>query len=63
MLILQPKLNEWIVLSDCQAGRQVASMKMFLANGRTRLAFDIPKEIQVTREPLEQGSAKDGKRS
>ncbi len=63
MLTLQPKVNEWIVLRNSTTGRQVASIKTYLADGRTRLAFDIPKEIQVTRKSLMQRSAGNVKRT
>lgn len=63
MLVLQPKVDEWIILRNERTGGTVARLKMFLSEGRSRLAFDIPKEIQVTRKPLEQGSAKNARHS
>lgn len=61
MLILQPKTNEAIVLHDSNTQQQIASIKPYLTDGNLRLAFDIPKQIQVTRKPLTQRSAPNDK--
>lgn len=60
MLTLQPKVNELIVLHNSNTGHEVAAIKMFITNrGRARLAFDVSKEITVTRK---QWSAENDKR-
>jgi hypothetical protein len=57
MLTLQPKTNEAIVLYNSDTQKQIASIKPYLTDGNLRLAFDIPKQIHVTRKPITQGSA------
>lgn len=60
MLILNSKQDEWVRLWDKETGRQLGRLKAFLKEGQTRLAFDIPENIQVTREKVFEGT-KDGK--
>lgn len=65
MLILCPEVTEKIILYDRDTKRCFAIIKPFFKNGndRLRLAFEIPPEVQVTREPIVTGRSRDAQRT
>lgn len=65
MLVLQPKVSEHIILYDENTRRRLAVIKPFFKNGdgSLRLAFEIPPEVQVTREPIVTGRSRDAQRT
>ena len=57
MLILEPKLNEKIILQDSNTGINLASIKLYRRDrGGIALAFDAAKSIKISRKPIIQGS-------
>ena len=60
MLILEPKLNEKIILQDSDTGINLATIKLYRRDrGGIALAFDAAKSIKISRKPFMQGSVDD----
>lgn len=61
MLILEPKLNEKILLQDSNTGINLATIKLYRRDkGGIALAFDAAKSIKIIRKPSMQGSVNNG---
>lgn len=50
MLVLEPKRNEKIKLTDSVSGTVVTIKSFIRANGNIALGFDAPKTVKITRE-------------
>ena len=59
MLILEPKKDLKIILTDEQSGTEVVITTFRRTNGNVALAFDAPKSVRITREK-KQWSAENG---
>ena len=58
MLVLEPKVNQKIILKDSISGA-VVNIKSFLRNnGNIALGFDAPRTVKITRERVEKNDGK-----